>query len=96
MENQEHNRRDYDVEVALIKAKFDSFEEKTAEYRRESIMRQELMLKSIHELISKFDKLPCLVHKTIVEQAMAHIYAIWAVIGVGVGTLIVGFFKGKQ
>lgn len=92
---EEHNRRSYDVEVALIKAKFETFEEKTTEYRKESIMRQELMLKSLHELISRFDKLPCLVHKTIVEQAFIHIHAIWAVIGVGFIALLSDFFKRK-
>lgn len=93
--NDQHNRRSYDVEVALIKAKFESFEEKTTEYRKESIMRQELMLKSLHELISRFDKLPCFVHKTIVDQAMKHIYALWAIVGVGFIALLSDFFKRK-
>lgn len=93
--NDQHNRRSYDTEVAVLKARFTDFVEGTEKYRIASCAKQDTIIKTQNEIISRLDKLPCDARKPMWQWVERNIYALWCFIGGIVLTIVSEWIKKK-
>jgi hypothetical protein len=90
MENEERNRRTYDAEVAVLKAKLESFMETTTEYRKALCAKLDVVLSKIDVINEKLAKLPCEEGEKTYKDLRFQLYSF---IGVFSAILITVFIK---
>ena len=85
-QKQENRKFDLVVEVRLLQQRLDDFQSGTREYRQE-------LNSKIDTLFSKLDKLPCKERSGWYNMANMQFKALWVIISITLGTIVMEFFK---
>jgi hypothetical protein len=92
---QQHNRRSYDTEVAVLKEKLKDFVEGTITWRKEYKDNQKEIINTQNIIISRLDRLPCEARKPMWDMVIRNIYALWGFIGLIIGCIVMEWIRRK-